>query len=106
MICEKQTTVTYRVCDECGSAKYKVNQCFGCGKDICSNCGEWLLNDPFFGCDYGDNAYVICAGCSEKFQHEWVKLTYMASNAYDAYMAERDNYFKMQVWIKYHKENK
>jgi hypothetical protein len=67
----KTVTRTYNnkvpFCDFCGQESTyggQIKNCFGCGKDVCYDCGKWLPEHPFTGEDSGDYPPRICKGCN------------------------------------------
>jgi len=64
-------TIDIRFCDECGERypRRLVNVCYGCEKNICSDCGSLLYTHPFDGTDNGDHCLLICGDCNQSLDN-------------------------------------
>lgn len=65
--------ITYHTCDFCHkkASTYlgiKIYSCHGCDCDICGECGNWWMNDPWRSGENDDYPPIACDRCHELMQ--------------------------------------
>lgn len=83
-------------CDICHKKTNFMNTCMYCGRHMCTDHDERVLNDPITGYDYGDYSMHMCTECYqivktgkiresiESYRQKVVELENMAGEIYIA----------------------